>query len=280
MTSTGESKLWFYLNNQRSVYAKVLPQSLTLAYDHGVQQNNGRSFNWFGGVDTNRALNNNVWKVGVEVFETAGRWSVNNLVQYSQSDKNLLWLHKAYLTHNNWFFNRYHTADLSKKSCSSSAILVAYRQKGEENNDLSARFEFGSWSNLEEFKQSHWQSNKVTLNWVRSQKGKWAHGLEVNFLVILVIKPIEPIDPQPQRPLEKNHKRLRSPTPRTKRHFEVETQRKLVCRLVPQAQARKLRILHLGSRTQRNRIKEQRQIRSPSRPQLVISELLLSFFNS
>lgn len=180
MTSTGESKLWFYLNNQRSVYAKVLPQSLTLAYDHGVQQNNGRSFNWFGGVDTNRALNNNVWKVGVEVFETAGRWSVNNLVQYSQSDKNLVWLHKAYLTHNNWFFNRYHTADLSKKSCSSSAILVAYRQKGEENNDLSARFEFGSWSNLEEFKQSHWQSNKVTLNWVRSQKGKWAHGLELS----------------------------------------------------------------------------------------------------
>lgn len=65
LTSSGETKLWFYLKNQRSLYTKVLPQALTVAYDHGVQQSNGRSFNWFGGVDTNRALSNNVWKLGV-----------------------------------------------------------------------------------------------------------------------------------------------------------------------------------------------------------------------
>ncbi len=50
LTSTGETKLWFYLRNNTSLYTKILPNSLTLAYDHGIQLNNDRAFNWFGGV--------------------------------------------------------------------------------------------------------------------------------------------------------------------------------------------------------------------------------------
>jgi hypothetical protein len=50
LTSSGESKLWFYLRNNTSLYTKVLPSGLTVAYDHGIQVVDGRSFNWFGGV--------------------------------------------------------------------------------------------------------------------------------------------------------------------------------------------------------------------------------------
>jgi hypothetical protein len=127
-------------------------------------------------------LNNNVWKVGVEVFESAGKWSVNNVLQLSQSDKNLVWLNKSFLNHNSWFLNRYHTVDLSKKACSSSGWLVSWKNKAERNTNISARFEVNGFSNLDELKKSLWEGNKVTLNWVRSQKGKCAHGLEVFLL--------------------------------------------------------------------------------------------------
>ncbi len=103
---------------------------MTVAFDNGIQVNNNRSFNWFGGVDTNRALNNNVWKLGLEVFDAAGQWSFNNLLQFSQSDKNLVWLHKGFWSQNNWFVNRYHTVDLTKKSCSGSGWLVSWRNRG------------------------------------------------------------------------------------------------------------------------------------------------------
>ena len=126
-----------------------MPNSLTLAYDHGIQESNGRSFNWFGGVETSKALNTNLWKAGVEVFDTTGRWSFNNLLQFSQNDQNLVWLHKSYLTHNKWFFNRYHTVNLSAKSVTSSGWLFAFRNRGEQNNDFSARFEMNGYSNVE-----------------------------------------------------------------------------------------------------------------------------------
>jgi hypothetical protein len=113
------------------------------------------------------------------VFDAAGKWSFNNLIQFSQNDRNLVWLHKANLTHKNWFVNRYHTVDLSKKAVSSSAWLFAWKNKAETNEDFSARFELNGWSNVDELKTSLTEGNKVTLNWVRSQKGKWAHGLEV-----------------------------------------------------------------------------------------------------
>lgn len=123
-------------------------------------------------------MNNNVWKVGVEVFETVGSWSFNNLLQFNQTDKSLLWLHKAYLSRNNWFLNRYHTVDLTKRSCTQSAWLVSYRNRAESNNDFSARFELGAFSSLDELKKSLFEGNKVTLNWVNSQKGRFAHGIE------------------------------------------------------------------------------------------------------
>lgn len=182
LTSSGESKLWFYLRNKGSIYTKVLPNSITLAYDHGIQEVNGRSFNWFGGVETDRSLSTNLWKLGVEVFDAAGKWSFNNVLQLNQNDRNLAWLHKSWLSHGEWFFNRYHTCNLTTKAVSSSAWLVSYRKKGEESNDLSARFELAGYSNLEELKKSLWEGNKVTLNWVHAHKGRCAHGLEVIFL--------------------------------------------------------------------------------------------------
>lgn len=182
LTSTGETKLWFYLRNNTSLYTKVLPNSLTVAYDHGIQTTNGRSFNWFGGVETNRGLSTNVWKVGVEVFDAA-RWSFNNLIQLNQNDKSLSWLHKSWLNHNEWFFNFFHTTSLSQRSCAGSGWLVSYRKKGEVTNDFSARFEVGAFSNAEELKKSLWEGNKVTLDWVHAHKGRCAHGLEVILFV-------------------------------------------------------------------------------------------------
>lgn len=184
LTSTGESKLWFYLRNNGSLYTKVLPNAITLAYDHGVQVTNGRSFNWFGAVDTNRTLSTNVWRLGVEIFDAAGKWSCNNALQLNQSDRKLTWLHKSWLSHNEWFFNRTHTCDLSGKAVTGAGWLVAYRRRGEESNDFSARFELTGYSNAEELKKSLWEGNKVTLNWVHAHKGRCAHGLEVIFCLI------------------------------------------------------------------------------------------------
>jgi hypothetical protein len=147
-----------------------------------VQESKGKSFNWFGGIETNRAINNNVWKLGLEVFDAAGKWSFNNLLQFGQSDRNLLWTQKGSFTHNNLFINDFHTFDLTKKSCTGSSWLFAWRKRAEKNEDFTARFELNGWSSVDEFKQSLIEGNKLTLNWVRSQKGKWAHGLEVNFI--------------------------------------------------------------------------------------------------
>lgn len=179
LTSTGESKLWFYLKNNGSLYTKVLPNAITLAYDHGIQVINGRSFNWFGGVDTNRALSANVWKIGVEVFDAAGKWSLSNALQLSQNDRQLTWLNKLWVSQNEWFFNKTHTIDLSGKAVKNAGFLVAYRRKGEESNDFTVRSELSGYSNVEELKKSLWEGNKVTLNWVHAHKGKCAHGLEV-----------------------------------------------------------------------------------------------------
>lgn len=182
LSSTGETKLWFYLRNQYSVYTKILPNGFTLAYDHGVIERSGRSFNWYGGLETTRALNNNVWRVGVDVFDKTGNWTFNNQLEVNQNDKSLVWLHKSYLTRNNWFFNRIHAVDLTNKACKNSGVLIAHRQNGENyNTDCSARFDICGFSlaSFDEFKKSIWEGNRVTLNWVRWTKGKCSHGIEV-----------------------------------------------------------------------------------------------------
>jgi hypothetical protein len=181
-----------------------------VAYDHGVQENNGKSFNWFGGIETNRAINNNVWKVGVEVFDAAGKWSFNNLLQFSQADRNLSWTQKGNFSKNNWFLNNYNTIDLTRKSCTGSSWLFAWKNRAEKNEDFTARFELNGWSSVDELKRSLTEGNRFTLNWVRSQKGKWAHGLEVHFLSNIVLKQCEPTKPQRKRHLEKDHNCLRS----------------------------------------------------------------------
>lgn len=179
LTSSGETKLWFYLKDNKSIYTKVLPNAITLAYDHGIQVVNGRSFNWFAAVDTNRSLSSNVWKLGVEVFDAAGKWSVNNALELNQKDQSLTWLHKAWLSKNEWFFNKTHSIDLSGKSVTASKWLVAYKLKGEESNDFTLRSELIGFSNVNELKKSLWEGNKLTLNWVHAHKGKCAHGVEV-----------------------------------------------------------------------------------------------------
>jgi hypothetical protein len=184
LASTGEAKLWFYVKNNRSLYAKILPQALTLSYDHGVNEVNNRSFNWYGGVETNRNLNNNHWHLGLDVFSPNGDWACNNKLQFSQNDKSLQWLHKAFGTKKQWFWNNYHTVDLTGKAFQQSAFLLAFRQKGERNNDYSARFELDGFANADELKRSLWEGNKLTLNWVNSQKGNYAHGVEVFFYLM------------------------------------------------------------------------------------------------
>lgn len=121
---------------------------MTLAYDHGVLEKNGKSFNWYGGVQSNRSFTNNHWKAGLEVFTS--NWSVNNLLQWSQSDQTLLWLSKSNLTKDNLFVNCYKTIDLTGKAFKQLAFLTAYKKVGNKRNcDWTARFELDGFSNFE-----------------------------------------------------------------------------------------------------------------------------------
>ncbi len=110
------------------------------------------------------------------------------MLQLSQNDKNLTWLNKSWFVQNEWFFNTYQTIDLCCKKSSGSGWLVSYRNKGECNDDFSARFEVGGFSSVDELQKSLWEGNKVTLNWVHAHKGQSAHGIEVIFNLYLVLK--------------------------------------------------------------------------------------------
>jgi hypothetical protein len=54
------------------------------------------------------------------------------MLQFNHNDNSLYLFHKTYNNRDNWFFNNYHTVDITGKAFKQSAFLVAFKKAGEK----------------------------------------------------------------------------------------------------------------------------------------------------
>lgn len=122
-----EVKLWFELQNNKSVYGKIKSSDyLKFQYDNGVVEWQNRKWNIYGGFNTDKGLKKWSFKLGVahlsDQFNSDNRLRVN----YSSSGSESIWYNRSVLSHQKWKFGLLHVYNFSTNVLQKNAFLISY----------------------------------------------------------------------------------------------------------------------------------------------------------
>ena len=123
-----EVKMWFDLPNNGSLYTKVKSSDyIKIHYDHGPKQVNNKLLTFYGGINSNKLLNNISLKAGV-LHDSQHCHSDNRLkVSLQQNENQWHWYHRTTIYHNKYTFGLLGVLDISKKVLQKNAVLFGYR---------------------------------------------------------------------------------------------------------------------------------------------------------
>jgi hypothetical protein len=136
---TDEVKFWFQISNNRSLYAKIKSSDyVKWQYDHGTVEWQGRKWNVYAGMNTDKTLQKMALKVGVS--NLCERLTCDNRIRWNwmKHSSDVYWYNRSVLSHQKWKFTSLSVYDFSNKVLQKNNILVSYTHDNQHSAYLRA----------------------------------------------------------------------------------------------------------------------------------------------
>ena len=129
-----EVKLWFDLPNKHSLYAKVKSTDyIKILLDGGVCEKDGKKWNAYASLNSNKLLKNIMFKVGAHCL-TDNCQSDNRLrVNFQESGNEYHRYHRTYSKKDKYNFGLLTVVNLGKKILEKNNLLLAYTHNSQHS---------------------------------------------------------------------------------------------------------------------------------------------------